>query len=41
MGIISNAMNVVGLSGYYQTAVEGIIIVVAVTFSNWENIVKK
>lgn len=41
MGIISNAMNVVGLSGYYQTSVEGLIIVVAVTLSNWENIVRK
>ncbi len=34
MGVIANAMNVVGLSGYYQTAVLGVIIVVAVVFSN-------
>jgi len=34
MGVIANAMNVIGLSGYYQTAVLGVIIVVAVVFSN-------
>lgn len=34
MGVIANAMNVIGLSGYYQTAVLGIIIVLAVVFSN-------
>jgi ribose/xylose/arabinose/galactoside ABC-type transport system permease subunit len=34
LGIISNAMNVLGVSAFYQTAVLGIIIVAAVSASN-------
>ncbi len=37
MGVIANAMNVIGLSGYYQTTVLGVIIVVSVVFSNLKN----
>jgi ribose/xylose/arabinose/galactoside ABC-type transport system permease subunit len=34
LGVVSNAMNVLGVSAFYQTAVMGLIIVVAVTISN-------
>jgi ribose/xylose/arabinose/galactoside ABC-type transport system permease subunit len=34
LGIVSNAMNVLGVSAFYQTAVLGVIIVAAVTVSN-------
>jgi ribose/xylose/arabinose/galactoside ABC-type transport system permease subunit len=34
LGVVSNAMNILGVSSFYQTAVLGIIIVGAVTVSN-------
>jgi ribose/xylose/arabinose/galactoside ABC-type transport system permease subunit len=34
LGVVSNAMNVLGVSAFYQTAVIGLIIVAAVTISN-------
>ncbi len=34
MGVIQNAMNIIGVSGFYQTAILGIIIVVSVVLSN-------
>jgi ribose/xylose/arabinose/galactoside ABC-type transport system permease subunit len=34
LGVVSNAMNVLGVSAFYQTAVLGLIIVAAVTASN-------
>jgi ribose/xylose/arabinose/galactoside ABC-type transport system permease subunit len=34
LGVVSNAMNVLGVSAFYQTAVMGLIIVAAVTASN-------
>ena len=41
MGLISNAMNLMQVSSYYQAMITGIIIVVAVIISNLENIRKE
>ena len=37
MGIISNGMNILSISSYYQDIVLGILIVVAVIISNIKN----
>lgn len=37
LGIMSNAMNILGVSSFYQTVISGVIIVVAVILSNLNN----
>ncbi|MEG1657179.1 MAG: ABC transporter permease, partial [Christensenellaceae bacterium] len=41
MGIIANAMNILGVESYTQTIITGIIIVGAVVLSNISNLKKK
>ena len=41
IGLITNAMNMMQVSSYYQDMVRGIIIVIAVVISNIENIRKQ
>ena len=41
MGVISNAMNILGVDNNVQTIVTGVIIVAAVVLSNLNNLKKK
>jgi ribose/xylose/arabinose/galactoside ABC-type transport system permease subunit len=41
MGIVTNAMNILGVDSYVQTVVSGIIVVVAVIISNLDNLRRK
>ncbi len=41
LGLISNVLNLLNISAYYQEVVIGIIIIVAVVVSNIENIRRK
>jgi ribose/xylose/arabinose/galactoside ABC-type transport system permease subunit len=41
MGLVNNAMNILGVDSYIQTIVSGIIVVVAVIISNLDNLRQK
>ena len=41
LGIVSNALNILGVDSFYQTVVLGVIIVIAVIFNNFKNVTKK